>query len=135
MGDARHHKRRSPARTAARVVLVLAALTFGGAICHFSYIAYESSQCYTADASDPFSTETQPRRPIDSGNCRAILASTEEHQRTDAAIAILAVVLMIGAAVRLSKASRRTRRLVLVAEIAVVTVGIVYTVLLATALR
>ena len=42
---------------------------------------------------------------------------------------------MMGAAVRLSKASRRTRRLVLVVEIAVVTLGLVYTVLLATALR
>ena len=39
-------------KTAARIVLVLAAVTFGGAIFHFSYTAYESSQCYTADASD-----------------------------------------------------------------------------------
>jgi hypothetical protein len=42
---------------------------------------------------------------------------------------------MIGAAVRLSKASRRIRRLVLVAEIAVVTIGLVYTIQLASALR
>jgi hypothetical protein len=42
---------------------------------------------------------------------------------------------MIGAAVRLSKARRRTRRLVLVAEIAMVTIGVIYTVLLATAFR
>ncbi len=37
---------------------------------------------------------------------------------------------MIGAAVRLSKASRRTRRFVLVAEVAVVAIGVFYTILL-----
>ena len=134
MGHASHHKRPSLTRTAARIVLVLAAVTFGGAVVHFSYTAYESGQCYTADA-DPISTQTHPRRPLDSGDCRWIIASSEEHQRTDAAIAILAVVLMIGAAVRLSKASRRTRRFVLVAEITVVTIGVFYTILLASALR
>ena len=115
-------------------MLIVAAVTFGAAIFHFSYTAYESSQCST-DAGSPFTTETLPRRPIDSGDCRAILAGGDEHQRTDAAIAVLAVVLMIGAGVRLSKASRRTRRLALAAEIVVVTVGVFYTILLATALR
>jgi hypothetical protein len=134
MAHGSHHKRRSASKAAARVVLVLAAVIFGGAIFHFSYTAYESGQCFTTDA-DSISTETRPRRPIDSGDCRSIIASSENHQRSDAAIALLAVVLMIGAGVRLSKASRRTRRLVLVAEIAVVTLGVVYTVLLATALR
>ena len=52
-----------------------------------------------------------PAKALDSGDCREILASSEEHQRTDAVIAVLAVVLMIGAAVRLSKASHRTKRL------------------------
>ena len=134
MGHGTHRKRRSLTRTMARIVLVLAAVTLGIAILHFSYTAYESGQCYTGSAG-LFSTEPPPREPIDSDDCRQILASSDEHQRTDAAIAVLAVVLMTGAAVRLSKASRRTRRLVLVAEIAVVTLGVVYTVLLATALR
>jgi len=134
MGHMSRQKRRSPARTAARIGLVLAAVTFGGAIFHFSYTAYESGQCYTAN-SDSLSTEMRPRKAIDSDDCRRILASSEEHQRTDAAIAVLAVMLMIGAAVRLSKASRRTRKLVLVAEIVAVAIGIVYTILLATALR
>ena len=115
-------------------MLVLAAVTFGGAIFHFSYTAYESSQCYTADAGS-YSTEPQPRRPVDSGDCREILASAEQHQRTDAVIAVLAVMLIVGAAVRLSKASRRTKRVVLVAEVVVVAIGVIYTILLATALR
>lgn len=115
-------------------MLVLAAVTFGGAILHFSYTAYESGQCYTADG-DSFSPETQPRIPIDSDDCRAILARTEQYQRTDATIAVLAVILIIGASVRLSKASHRTKRVVLVAEVAVVAVGAVYTILLASVLR
>jgi hypothetical protein len=135
MGHVSHHKRRSASRTAARIMLILAAVTFSAAIGHFSYTAYESSQCYTANTSDPFSTEPLPQTPIDSDSCRAIIAGGDEHQRTDAAIAILAAVLLIGAGVRLSKASHRTRRLVLVAEIIVVTIGALYTILLASALR
>ncbi len=136
MGNGSHHRRRSATKTAVQIVLVLAVVTFGGAVVHFSYTAYESGQCYTANADSlSYSGEPLPRRPIDSRDCRQILASSEEHQRIDACIAILAIVLAGGAAVRLSKASHHTKRIVLVAEVAVVTVGVAYTILLATVLR
>jgi hypothetical protein len=135
MGRLSHRRQRALTRTAARIALVLGALTFAGAVVHFSYTAYESSQCYTA-AGD-YSTSQGPQRMqvVDSAECRLILAKSEEHQRIDAAIAILVIVVWIGAAVRLSNTRRRTRRAILIVEVAVVAVGLVYTVLLAFAFR
>ena len=135
MGHVSHRSHRALTRAMARIALVLAALTFAGAVIHFSYIAYESSQCYTEVSDDPLSHESRDREPVDSDECRLILASSEERQRIDAAIAVLAIVVGSGAAVRLSSASRHTQRVILLAEVIVVAVGVVYTVLLASALR
>lgn len=133
MGHVSHHKEHLLTRPAARIVVVLTAVIFAGAALHFAYTAYESSQCYTG--TDYFSTEPQSRQAVDSDECRLILSHSEEHQRIDASVAMLAILVAIGAAVRLSNASRRTRRVVLVVEIAVVVVGAFYTILLASLLR
>lgn len=116
-------------------MLVLGALSFAGAVIHFSYTAYQSSQCYTESAVDTLSQEPRRLQTIDSDDCRLILASSEAHQRIDAAIAILAIVVGIGAAVRSSNASRRTRRVVLAAEVVTVAVGTIYFILLVNTLR
>ena len=135
MRHVRHRKRRSLTTIAARIVLVLGTLIFAGAVVHFSYTAFESSQCYTEKAPDNLSQAQRSMQVVDSDDCRRILASSEQHQRIDSALAILAIVVGIGAAVRLSNASHRTRRLVLAAEIVVVTVGTIYFILLANSLR
>ena len=136
MGHGSRHKRRSLCRELRRELCwCLAVVTFGGAIFHFSYTAYESSQCYTADSTESFSTESHAAKAQSIRTTAArSLPAAKTISGLDAAIAVLAIVLIVGAAVRLSKASRRTRRLVLVAEVAVVTIGVVYTILLASAL-
>jgi predicted nucleic acid-binding Zn ribbon protein len=134
MGDVRHHRPHLLTRPAARVVVVLAAVIFTGAAVHFAVTAYEARDCFTT-ASDVSSGEPQRRQPVESDDCRQVLSRSEDRQRTDATIAILAVAVGIGAAVRLSKASRRTRRVILVVEIVVLGVGAVYIILLSAMLR
>lgn len=134
MGHGSRHRKNSVPRRAARIALILGTLAFVGAAIHFSYSAYESGQCYTS-STDAETGLPQREMPIKSDDCRLILSRSENHQRIDAAIAMLAILVVIGAAVRLSNASRRTRRLLLIAEVALVAVGTIYTILLATALR
>lgn len=122
-------------RTGARVLLVAAAVMFAGAVVHFAFTAFESRQCYTESPDTSLSQDQRRLATVNSNDCRRILASSEQHQRTDAAIAILAIIVAIGAAIRLSKATRQTKRVVLAIEIAVVAVGVFYTILLATILR
>jgi len=132
MGHGSRHRKTSAARRAAQIAFVLGVLVFAGAILDFAYFAYEGSECYSGTFSfSPRSERTQ----VNTAECRQLIAQAESHQPVDAAIAILAIVIVIGAAVRLSKASRSTRRFVLVAEIIVVTIGAIYTILLASALR
>ncbi len=135
MGHVSHHKKRSLTKAAAQIVLVLGALAFASSALHFAYTAYESSDCYNATKTDPFSGEPVRRSPVDSDECRLVLATSEQHQRFDAAIAVLAIVVGTGAAVRLSNSRRRTKRVVLVVELAVVAVGTIYILLLASVLR
>jgi hypothetical protein len=135
VGHLSHRRQRALTKTAARIALILGIVAFAAAVIHFSYNAYESTPCYTGDAGGGLSQESRGMRPVDSGDCRLILASSEEHQRIDAAIAVLAIIVVIGGSVRLSNASRRTRRVVLIAEVIVVAVGIVYAVLLTSAFR
>ena len=134
MGRVSHRGKRALTKTAARIALVLGIVVFAGTVSHFTYLAYESRDCFSV-TTDADTGLPQRRVPVDSDDCRLILSRNEEHQRTDAATAMLAIVIVIGAAVRLSNASRRTRRVVLMVEIAVVAVGIVYTILLAFVLR
>jgi hypothetical protein len=134
MGQVSHRTRRSATKTAARIALALGTLAFVGVALHFGYAAHESAGCYQA-STDIFTGEPQREVPIESEECRLILSHNEEHQRVDAAIAMLAIVIVSGAAVRLSSASRRTRRIVLMVEVVVVALGIVYTILLASVLR
>ncbi len=134
MGHASHHREHLLTRPAARVVVVLAALIFAGAVVHFAVTAYESRNCFTP-STDAVTGEPQRQQPIDSDDCRLVLSRSEDRQRTDATIAVLAIAVVIGAAVRLSKASRRTRRVVLVVEIIVLVLGAVYMILLASLLR
>lgn len=133
MGHVSHSKKHLLTRPAARIVLVLAALLFTGAALHFAFTAYETSECTTGI--DYFSTEQQSQGTVDSDHCRFILSVSEEHQRTAAAIAVLAIIVGIGAAVRLSNASRHTRRIVLAIEVVVVALGVFYTILLASVLH
>lgn len=134
MGHGSRHRKNSGPRKAARIALFFGILTFTGAVIDFAYFAYKSGQCYTA-STDVETGEPQRQKPVDSDDCRLIISHSEDHQRMAATIAILAVVIATGAAVRLSNASRRTRRMLLVVEVAVVAVGVVYTILLASVLR
>jgi len=133
-GHESHRGKRALTKTAARIALVMGILAFAGVVAHFTYLAYESRDCFT-ETTDADTGLPQRRVPVASEDCRQILSRGEGHQRTDAAIALLAIVIVIGAAVGLANASRRTRRVVLTLEIAVVAVGIVYTILLAFVLR
>lgn len=134
MDHASRHRHRSRSKSAARIVLVLGMLVFVGVAVHFAYAAHESAECYRASA-DAFTGEPEREVPVDSAECRLILSHNEQHQRVDAIIAMLAIVILAGAGVRLSKASRRTRRIVLMVEVVVVALGIVYTILLASVVR
>jgi hypothetical protein len=134
MGHGSHHKKSSVPRRAARIALILGILAFVGATLHFIFTAYESSECYTS-STDPETGQPQRQKPVDSGECRMIISETESHQRVDATIALVAIVFVVGGAVRLSNANRRTRRLMLIAEVAVVVIGVIYTILLASILR
>jgi predicted nucleic acid-binding Zn ribbon protein len=134
MGHESHRRKRSLRKTAARIVLVLGILAFAGAVAHFTYLAYESGDCFTANT-DADTGMPDRRVPVDSEECRLILSHNEDHQRVDAAIAMLAIVILIGSVVRLSNASRRTRRIVFMVEVALIAVGAVYAILLATFLR
>ena len=134
MGHVSRHRNNSVPRKAARIALVLGALTFAGSVLHFSYTAYESSQCYTESADTGLSQEHGRLKPVDSDDCRLVLASSEQHQRIDAALAMLAIIVGIGAAVRLSSASRHTRRRLLLGGVAVVALA-VYVVVLTFAFR
>jgi hypothetical protein len=125
---------RSVSKTVARIVLVLRILAFAGAVTQFIFLAYEYGDCF-APSQDPDTGRPRHGAPVDSDDCRLIRSQSESHQRADAAIAMLAVMVVIGAAVWLSKARRQTRRRVLILEVAVVTVGVVYIVLLAAVLR
>ena len=134
MGHVSHRTKRTPARTAARVALVLGIVAFTGALLDFAFHAYESSDCFTPGAQYD-SGVPMPRDAVASDECRELILRRDEHQRTDATIAMLAIVVVMGGAVRLSNASRRTQRILLTAEIVVVAVGIVYIGLLTLAFR
>ena len=135
MAHVRHHREHLLTRPAARVVVVLAALIFAGAAVHFAVTAYQSRQCFAPADVAGSSQEQQRYQPVDSDDCRLILSRSEDRQRTDATIAVLAIAVGIGGTVRLSKASRRTRRVVLVVEIIVLVLGAVYMVLLISLFR
>ena len=134
MGHVSRRKERSLTRIAARILLVLGIAAGVGAILDFAYSAYRTSLCYETNAGE-YSDSIAPRVPVDSNECRLTISRGDVRQRRDAVIAILAIVVGIGAAVRLSSASHRTRRLVLVAEVVAVAVGAIYFALLATMVR
>jgi hypothetical protein len=133
MGHVNHRKKRALTRAAARVALVLGIAGFLRTMLDFAVKAYSSSNCFTPSAY--YDSGVPMRRDaVDSDQCRLLILERDERQRIDATIAILAVIAVIGAAVRLSTASRRARRAALMVEIAVA-VAIFYFVLLSTAFR
>ena len=122
MAHGSHHRKRSLARITAWILLALGILALVVASLHFAYAAYESSNCLKPTATDPVSGETVRRTPIDTDECRLIISRTEDRQRIDAAIAIFSIALVLAAAVRLSRAHRNTKRILLAAEATVVVV-------------
>ena len=96
-----HHRSRHRKRIAARVVLMLALLVGGLAVCHFAYNAYVRADCLTDEETDAWGT-TKPAMPK-SELCGAELVGRDELLQLDASIVVVAVALLMGSIVMSQK--------------------------------
>ena len=96
-----HHRSRHRKRFAARVVLMLALLVGGLAVCHFAYNAYVTADCMTDEETDSWGI-TKPATPK-SEPCSAELVGREELLRLDASIVVVAIALLMGSIVMTRK--------------------------------
>jgi hypothetical protein len=134
MGPPRHHHKRSLSWRIARWFQVLAIVMCLAAAADFTYSAFRSSDCF-APGQNSEDGLSEPRDAITSPECAAEIARRDTHFQVDAAIALLGLAILAGATVRRSDAHRRTKRLVITVEVAVVVLAIVYGALLSFALR
>lgn len=126
MGQRYRHKQ-SRTRKTARIVRVLAILLCVAAIADFSYYAFLSKGCFSADSDT--SGNALPRVAVASDECRELIPLRDTHFRLDALGALLAVALLIGTGVVLSNLHRSTKRLLLGVEAAVLVLTLAYSVL------
>ena len=125
----RHHRHNRLARRVARIVRLLAIVIVAAGVADFILSAFRSSQCFT-DMPDPQAQGVTTRVAVESEECRVEIARRDSHSRVDALAVLLAVALLVGAGVELSNAHRRTRRLVLGVEVAVLVLLLAYGALL-----
>jgi hypothetical protein len=131
MGHVSHNKKKRWRKTAARAVLVLGIVLLIGSSIDFIYHARTYAEC-SATASDLL-TSASWSRPSDAECAEGL--GIEGHLRQDAMAAMVGILLACGAGIPLAKARRRTKRLLVLTEVAFVVVGTVYTALLFTILR
>ena len=131
MGHVSHNKKKRWRKTAARAALVLGIVLLVGSSVDFIYHAQTYAEC-SATASDLLTSVPWLRPGTD---CAEGLLGIEGHLRQDAMAAMVGILLACGAGIPLSKFRRRTKRLLVLTEVAFVVVGTVYTVLLFTVLR
>lgn len=132
MGHVSHSKKKRWRKTAARAVLVVGIVLLIGSSVDFIYHARTYAEC-SATAPDLL-TGVAWSRPSEA-ECAEGLLGIEGHLRQDAMAAMVGILLACGAGIPLSKFRRRTKRLLVLTEVAFVVVGTVYTVLLFTVLR
>ena len=124
----RHHHLSRAERKAVRVVEILAILLCVAAIADFAWMAYSTKDCfasnYDADSSTPM-----PRVAVDSGDCRALIASRDIHMRFDGLAVLLAIALFLGSGVALSHARHSTKIAVLGADAVAVVLILAYSLL------
>jgi hypothetical protein len=132
MGHVSHSKKMRWRKPAARAVLVLGIVLLIESSIDFIYHAETYAEC-SATASDLL-TWVPWLRPSGT-DCDEGLQAIERHLRLDAMAAMVGILLACGAGIPLSKFRRRTKRLLVLTEVAFVVVGTVYTALLFTVLR
>ena len=128
MSAAGHHRRHLWENAAARTLLAVGILLCGAAVADFAYQAHQTSGCFVA-ASGPSQQGSPPRAAVGSEECRIAIPRRNAHLFADCVSMLLGVAVLIGAAVDLSHAHRRTKRLVLAAEFAVVLLTVFYSLL------
>ncbi len=116
----------------AKVVLGLGIVIFVTGASHFVYNAHERSNCF-AEVYDPLTQHDSYH--VSNRDCDQEVIFRDRMMRFDAGIAALGIALVIGSGVRLSNLRRRTRRWLLIGEVAVVGVVVVYVVVVAYAFR
>jgi hypothetical protein len=84
------HRRYRKLILAGRILLGAAIVVGLLAICHFTYNAFNATDCYT-DSSDNFA----PKEPVQSDGCAAVLADTDNNMRLDASVALLGVAFVL----------------------------------------
>jgi hypothetical protein len=98
-----HHRSRQRKRLAARVVLFLALVIGGLAVCDFAYNAYMRTDCMTEADTDAWGITTPAQAK--SGPCDAEVAGRDDRLRLDAAVTLVAAALLTGSIL----ASRRLK--------------------------
>ena len=133
MGHVSRHRNNGVPRKAARIALVAGLAFFVAAVCNFVYNAHERSLCFDENY-DALSGESMPATHFKSDDCGPEVLRRDRMMGRDAVVAALAIVVVLGGAVRLSSASRHMRRRFLLGGVAVVVLA-VYVVVLTLAFR
>lgn len=103
----KRHRFRQRKKIAAQIVLILALVIGLLAISDFVYNAYIRADCYTAEQTDEWGNTT-PAMPK-SEACYAEISRRDELLRMDAAAAMVAVAVVLGATI-VSRGLRKHRR-------------------------
>jgi hypothetical protein len=98
-----HHRSRQRKRLAAKIVLILALVIAGMAVCDFAFNAYMRTDCMT-EADTSYWGVTKPAEPK-SESCGVEIAGRDERMQLDATGALVAVALLMGSIL----ASRRLK--------------------------
>jgi hypothetical protein len=89
-----HHRSRQRKRLAAKIVLTLALVIGGLAVCDFAYNAYARTDCFTGGEINDWGLRMPAANP--SGECYEEIARRDDRLRLDAAGALVAVLLLMG---------------------------------------
>jgi hypothetical protein len=92
-----HHRSRQRKRLAAKIVLILALVISGLAVCDFAYNAYARTDCFTGGEINDWGLRVPAANP--SEGCYEEIARRDERLRLDATSAMVAVALLIGSIV------------------------------------
>jgi hypothetical protein len=89
-----HHRSRQRKRLAAKIVLTLALVIGGLAVCDFAYNAYARTDCFTGGEINDWGLRKPAANP--SEECYEEIARRDDRLRLDATSAMVAVALLTG---------------------------------------
>lgn len=132
MEHSSHRSKRALTKKTARVAQMLAITLCLAGMVDFAYSALQSSSCFV-NTTGSLGEDPQPRAAVDSDECRAVINSRDLHFRGDALAVLLGVAVFAGATVIRSNAHRRTKRMVIGIEVAVLVIVLAYSILFSLA--